>query len=70
MSMRAWPRGMQVAFEVQQCVNSSAKKSHLVSKAQRISADDRHGIDLAHWIMLACSSGVGLWDLCVLKADL
>lgn len=50
MSIRARPLDMQVAFEVQQSVNSSAKKSPLISKAQCISEEDRHGIDLTDWI--------------------
>lgn len=52
MSVREWPHGMQVPFEVQKSVNSSAKTSHLLSKVHCISADDRHGIDLTDWTFL------------------
>ncbi len=37
---------MQVSFEVQPSLKSSTMTSHLLSKAQCMSADDRHVLDL------------------------
>lgn len=66
--INVWESGLVVCRFPLKLSNQWTKTSHLWSKAQCISADDRHNIDLTDWAFLLVgavkSCSLTLWPLC------